>query len=342
MANVEERLALIKRNTQEIISEEELKILLSKKKKPVVYIGTAITGRPHIGYFVWALKVADFIKAGFKAKILLADIHGALDNTPWPLLEKRYDYYKNVITGLFEAVGSDLSQLEFVRGSEFQLKKDYMFDVLKMSTFATVHDCLKASSEVVKQTDNPKLAGLIYPVMQALDEEYLNVDIQYGGVDQRKILVFARENLPKLGYRARVEVMTPLVPGLTPGGKMSSSVKSSKIDLIDPVEEVNAKISSAHCEAGVVDNNGVLAFLKYVVMVLKQDRKEEFLVERPQKFGGNLFYKNYEDLEKDYLAKKLHPMDLKTALAKEINNLLEPIRKKFTGKEQLIKEAYPE
>ena len=38
--DTEERLKLIKRNTVEIISEEELKKLLSSSKKPVVYWGT--------------------------------------------------------------------------------------------------------------------------------------------------------------------------------------------------------------------------------------------------------------------------------------------------------------
>ena len=69
--NLNEKFKLIKRNTKEIVTEEELKNLLKKKKQPVVYLGTAITGRPHIGYFVWALKLADFLKAGFKVKILL-------------------------------------------------------------------------------------------------------------------------------------------------------------------------------------------------------------------------------------------------------------------------------
>lgn len=340
--NIDQKLELIKRNTQEIISEEELKKLLETKKNPVVYIGTAVTGRPHIGYFVWALKIADFIKAGFKVKILLADLHGALDNTPWNLLEKRFEYYSIAIPAMFEAIGADLSKIKIVRGSDFQLKKDYLFDVLKMSTFCSVHDCTKAASEVVKMGDSPKLAGLIYPIMQVLDEQYLDASVQYGGADQRKILVFARENLPKLGYKARIEVMTPIIPGLVQGGKMSSSVKASKVDLIDSCEEVTAKIGSAHCEQGIAENNGVLAFLKYAVMVLKQNNGEEFIVERPEKFGGTISYKTYKEIEEDYVAKKLHPMDLKSALAKELNKLLEPIRKRFAGKEQLVKEAYSE
>ena len=93
-----------------------------------------------------------------------------------------------------------------------------------------MHDTHKAASEVVKQGDNPKLAGLIYPVMQALDEEYLKVDAQFGGLDQRKLLMFARENLPKIGYKRRIEIMTPMLPGLA-GNKMSASDSKSKIDL---------------------------------------------------------------------------------------------------------------
>jgi tyrosyl-tRNA synthetase len=340
--DVKERLELIKRNTQEIVTEEELKELLKKKKKPAVYLGTAVTGRPHVGYFMWVLKLADFLKAGFKVKLLLADIHGSLDNTPWDLLDARSKYYNVVIPAMFEAIGADIKDFEIVQGSDFQLKDDYMFDVLKMSTLASVHDCTKAASDVVKQAENPKLSGLIYPIMQAVDEEYLGVDIQYGGIDQRKILMFAREYLPKIGYERRVEVMTPMIPGLTAGGKMSASVKESKIDLIDDKKTVKEKLNPDFCPEGVVEDNGVLAFCRYVLMTIKQDKGEEFVIKRSEKWGGNLSYKNYEELEKDFAAKKLHPMDLKQAVAEEINKLLEPTRKKIKGKEELVKKAYPE
>lgn len=338
----DEKLMLIQRNTQEIIGVDELRSVIEKKKTPVVYLGTSVTGTPHIGYFVWATKLADFIKAGFKVKVLLADIHGSLDKTPWELLEKRYEYYQLAIPALFEAIGADVKKVEIVKGSEFQLKKEYMFDLLKLSTFASVHDATKAASEVVKMGESPKLSGLIYPLMQALDEEYLGVDVQYGGVDQRKILVFAREFMPKLGYKPRVEVMTPLIPGLTASGKMSSSEKGSKIDLLDDEKSVYDKIGSAYCEVGKVEGNGVLAFLKYVIMVHKQDKKEEFVIDRPEKFGGRLTFKNYFDIETAYVQQKVHPMDLKKAVAKEINVLLTPIREKVKGKDKLLKEAYPD
>lgn len=334
--NIEQRFELIKRNTQEIVTEEELKKLLKEKKHPVVYWGTAVTGKPSLAYFFPLLKLSDFSKAGFKVKILLADLHGALDGTPWSVLENRYDYYEEAITQILKALGTDLKKIEFVQGSEFQLKPEYSYDVLKIASMASVHDCKKAASEVVKIVDNPLLGGLVYPIMQALDEQYLNVDIQFGGVDQRKILMFAREYLPKAGYDRRVEVMNPMIQGLI-GKKMSSSDPKSKIDLTDDEKIIKDKINSAYCLEG--DSNcGIMEFLKYVIMTIKSDNKEKFLVERPEKFGGNVSYSDYSEIEKDFKEKKLHPMDLKQAMIKEIVKLLNKIDKKKL--DELAKKAY--
>jgi len=339
----EERLNLIKRNTEEIVTENELKQLLEKKKHPSAYIGLAITGKPHIGYFIPMLKVSDFLKAGFRFKILFADIHGHLDDqkTPFDLLDKRIEYYKEVISGMLDSIGVDRSKLEFVRGRDFELDPEYTLDMYKLSALNTFARCKRAASEVVRFGKEPKLSGFIYPILQALDEVYLDVDVQYGGRDQRKILMFARENLPKIGYRPRVEVMTPMLPGLS-GGKMSASDEKSKIDVLDSEKDVEKKITSAYCHAGSAEENGVLAFIEHVIMVLKADKKEEFLIERPEKFGGNVSYKDYKSLHKDFMDKKLHPMDLKRALAREANILLDPIRKKMKNKQGIIRNAYPE
>lgn len=335
---VEERFKLIKRNTEEIVTEEELKNLLKSKKNPVVYLGTAITGRPHVGYFLWVLKLADFIKAGFKVKLLLADLHGALDGTPWIVLEKRYDYYEKIIPLMFEGVGIDIKNLEIVKGSEFELKPEYMYDLLQISTLASVNELKKAASEVVKMNENPKTSGLIYPVMQAIDEQYLSVDVQYGGVDQRKIFMFAREYLPKIGYKSRVEVMTPLIPGLI-GKKMSASDEKSKVDLLDDEKSIKEKVKNAECVSGNPDN-GVMAFLKFVIMTVKGDRKEKFTVKRSKEYGGNKEYSTYEEIEKDFISKKLHPLDLKNSVAEEIIKLLKPVDKNRKELEKLSERAY--
>jgi len=336
--NVEKRFEFIKRNTEEIIGESELKELLKKKKKPVIYWGTATTGRPHIGYLLPALKIADFLKAGFHVKILLADLHAALDNVPWNVVEKRYNYYAKIIPLLIKSIVGDTKELEIVKGSEMQLKPEYMYDVLQLSSHVSVHDATKAASDVVKIGDNPKLSGIIYPIMQAIDEQYLEVDCQLGGTDQRKIMVLARENLPKIGYNPRIEVINPLIPGLI-GKKMSASDEKSKIDLLDDEGTIKKKMNSAECIAGNPDN-GIMAFLKYVIMTIKKDKKEKFVVKRDKKYGGDLHYSSYEEIEKDFVAKKLHPLDLKVAVAEEIYDLLKPIQKERKILEKLEKEAY--
>lgn len=262
---IEEKLELIKRNTSEILTEEELLNILRTKQNPSIYIGTATTGRPHIGYFCWAQKLADFSKAGFKIKVLIADIHGALDNTPWELLNKRCEYYNIVIPSMIESLGGIKGNIEIIKGSSYQLNKEYIMDLYKMSSYVSVRNSTKAASDVVKMGDNPMLSGLLYPLLQALDEQYLGVDAQLGGVDQRKIMVLAREFLPKLGYQSRIEVMFPLMKALTQDGKMSSSVQNSKIDLLDDLKTIQDKLKSAYCPEGD-SNNGIMDFAKTIIM----------------------------------------------------------------------------
>ena len=210
--NSEEKYVLITRNLQEVVGEDELKAILAERDLKV-YLGTAPTGKPHVGYFIPMFKIRDMLNAGSEIIILFADMHAFLDNMKSSLeqLEFRTQYYEFVIKEMLKSVGADISKLKFVKGSDFQLKPEYMYDVLKMSSMVSIHDSRKAAAEVVKniEGDKAKLAGLIYPLMQAMDEQYLECDVQLGGLDQRKIMVLARENLPKIGYDARIEMMFP-------------------------------------------------------------------------------------------------------------------------------------
>ena len=320
----EEKYSLITRNLQEVIGEEELRAKLQSGNEVNVYWGTMPTGSISIAYFFPMMKVADFLKAGLKVKILLADLHAALAGVSWELLEKRYNYYEKAIVTILKTIGVSVDRLEFVKGSDVQLDKKYFHDLLRLSTITTINEAKHSAAEVVKLGDNPKMAGIIYPLMQALDEEYLKVDIQFGGMDQRKIMVYAREYMPKIGYKARIELINPLIRGLI-GEKMSSSIENSKIDLLNDEETVKKKINKADCIEGD-PNNGINALARYLIFVLKNDKNEKLKIERPAKFGGNVEYENYETLESDFVAKKLHPMDLKMAIAKEINILLKKFR----------------
>lgn len=342
MMTEDQKLNLITRNTEEVLTNEELAELLKKKVEPVVYLGYAPTGRPHIGYMIPAMKIKDFVNAGLKVKILLADLHAHLDNakSPMKLLDKRVDFYRQELGSLYEALGADISKIEFVKGSDFQLSKEYSLDLYRLAAQVSADRAKHAAAEVVKFGDAPRLGGFLYPLMQTLDEEYLGADIQYGGVDQRKILGFARESHPKIGQEKRIAIMTPMLPGIS-GGKMSASKAGSKIDLLDSPEQIAAKLNKAYCPEGDLQDNGIMVFMKYILMVLKEDNGQIFLVERPDKFGGNKEYKTYAELEKDFVDKALHPQDVKKALIGELAEILAPVRKFFEGKEKQVEEAYP-
>ncbi|NXG17483.1 SYYC protein, partial [Grallaria varia] len=324
---------------QEVLGEEKLLAIL-KERELKIYWGTATTGKPHVAYFVPMSKIADFLKAGCEVTILFADLHAYLDNmkAPWELLELRTRYYEHVIKAMLESIGVPLDKLKFIRGTDYQLSKEYTLDVYRLSSVVTQHDAKKAGAEVVKQVEHPLLSGLLYPGLQALDEEYLKVDAQFGGVDQRKIFTFAEKYLPSLGYAKRVHLMNPMVPGLT-GSKMSSSEEDSKIDLLDRKEDVKKKLKKAFCEPGNVENNGVLSFIKHVLFPLKS----EFVVLREEKWGGNKTYTDYEALEKDFAEQVVHPGDLKNSVEVALNKLLDPIREKFNSPElkKLSSAAYP-
>ncbi|KAM3857924.1 tyrosine--tRNA ligase, cytoplasmic isoform 2-T2 [Diretmus argenteus] len=336
----DEKFHLITRNLQEVLGEDKLKQVLQERELKV-YWGTATTGKPHVAYFVPMSKIADFLKAGCEVTILFADLHAFLDNmkAPWELLELRVQYYEQVIKAMLESIGVPLDKLKFVKGTDFQLSREYTLDVYRLSSMVTEHDAKKAGAEVVKQVEHPLLSGLLYPGLQALDEEYLKVDAQFGGVDQRKIFTLAEKYLPSLGYAKRSHLMNPMVPGLT-GAKMSSSEEESKIDLLDKKEDVKKKLKKAFCEPGNIQNNGVLSFVKHVLFPLCGD----FCIKRDAKWGGDRVYTVFEEVEKDFAEEVVHPGDLKASVEVALNKLLDPIRRKFESPElrKLTNSAYPD
>ncbi|SGZ56960.1 CIC11C00000000798 [Sungouiella intermedia] len=331
--NADEKFNLITKGLQEVLNPQIIKNILENENRPVkVYWGTAPTGKPHCGYFVPMIKLAHFLKAGCEVTVLIADLHAYLDNMKAPLevVQYRGSYYASVVKSILKSIGVPIEKLKFVTGSDYQLKAEYTMDLFKLSNKVSQNDAKRAGADVVKQVDNPLLSGLIYPLMQALDEHYLDVDMQFGGVDQRKIFVLAEEQLPGIGYKKRAHLMNPMVPGLGQGGKMSASDPNSKIDIIEEPKVVKKKIASAFCAPGDIDN-GLIAFLENVVQPiqeLKEDKEGvfKFYVDRPEKYGGPINYDSLLALKDDFAAGKLSPVDLKAGVSDKINELLAPIR----------------
>jgi len=295
------------------------------------------------------LKIAHFLRAGCRVKILLADIHGFLDNlkAPIELVKFRAEYYRFIIKALLKAVGVSLEKLEFVLGSSYQLSSDYTMDLFRLSSVVTEHDAKKAGAEVVKQVDNATLSGLIYPLMQSLDEQHLGVDAQFGGVDQRKIFALAQETLPKIGYKERAHLMNPMVPGLA-GGKMSASDPDSKIDILDTADAVTKKLRKAYAAAKEVEGNGIISFVEYVLLPIsglkREDGKPQFVIKRREGEGAPLIYNDIQSLKEDYIADTLTPQLLKAGVTAALIELLAPIQAEFQASSEwqdIEKKAYP-
>ncbi|EHN02267.1 Tys1p [Saccharomyces cerevisiae x Saccharomyces kudriavzevii VIN7] len=285
-------------------------------------------------------KLAHFLKAGCEVTVLLADLHAFLDNMKAPLevVNYRAKYYELTIKAILRSINVPIEKLKFVVGSSYQLTPEYTMDIFRLSNIVSQNDAKRAGADVVKQVANPLLSGLIYPLMQALDEHFLDVDCQFGGVDQRKIFVLAEENLPSLGYKKRAHLMNPMVPGLTQGGKMSASDPNSKIDLLEEPKQVKKKINSAFCSPGNVEDNGLLSFVEYVIAPIQELKfgtdHFKFFIDRPEKFGGPITYKSLKDMKLAFKEEKLSPPDLKIGVADAINELLEPIRQEFANNKE--------
>ncbi|WP_435076065.1 tyrosine--tRNA ligase [Halococcus sp. AFM35] len=337
--NDSERNHLVTRNTAEVVTEEELDGLLDDD--PTIYIGYAPTGEMHIGHFTTIRKLADFLRADLDVTVLIADLHAHLDDekSPFELLDARTTYYRAAIEGMVEAAGADPDEISFVQGRDFELSSEYSLDLLRMAADTTVSRVQRAGSEVVRQSENPKLGGLIYPLMQTLDIDALDADIAYGGIDQRGIYMLSRELFAKRDEEPPVCVFAPLLSGLA-GGKMSASDATSKVNLTDDPETVAEKLQGAYCPQGEVTDNGVLEYLEYLVFPIFDERGESFVVERPDEYGGDLVYESYDELEDDFVSEELHPQDLKNAAAESISAVIDPIRERLDV--QLLAEAYPE
>ncbi len=369
---------IITRNLAEVINKDKLTSITNVRPLKV-YWGTAPTGKIHLGYLIPLMKVADCVKAGCNVKILIADLHATLehDKNNEKQLPHRCEYYSTIIKAILNFLGVKDDQYSIVMGSSYQLTPNYIKDVYKLTSLTTVQTAKHAGSEVVKSSDNPRLSGVIYPLLQALDEVYLETDAQIGGIDQRKIFGYSLTYLPKMAtcktYKG-IYLMNNMVSGLRfikksdinntdqqetlklsndhdthddinvsdeIIDKMSASNEMSKIDILDTPGIIKKKINKAFCEEGNIDDNSVLDILDKLIFPVLQHNGNMFNINRTFEYGGDISYSNFKQLQTDFLNMKLHPGDLKKSLITVINEILSQI-KLYINTEivKLVKLAY--
>jgi len=312
--NIEEHIANISKDTAEIIELDELRQLLQEDEK-VAYVGFEPSGKIHLGHGLTIKKMKDLQDAGFKIKIFIANLHAFL-NDKGTLEELNQIAQYNI--KCFKALGLS-EDTEFILGSD-RMTPEFIFKVFKAATMTSIRRAQRSMAQV-SGGESHNVAEAMYPILQVQDIQDLNIDVAVGGMEQRKIHMLAREVLPKMGYDAPVCIHIPLIHGTDGSDKMSSS-KGNFIAIDDSPKEIKQKINKSYCPIGVTEDNPVIELAHYYIF----DEHESILIERPEKFGGNLELTE-EELLTVYENEELHPMDLKNTVAKYLAERLEPARK---------------
>jgi len=329
--DLESRISLAKRPpTEEIVTEHELKELFETKEHPNHYIGYEISGKLHIGSLVLpGYKLKDLVDAGCNCTVFLADWHAWINNkmgSDWGALKTAGEYYR-------EAFSLVSPKLKITLGSELYHDNDeYWRNVLligKNSTVARTSKCLPIMGR--KEGDSGDTSFLIYPLMQAADIKIMNVDIAHAGMDQRKAHMLARDVFPKLGWKPPIALHHSLLGGLSrpeegeENAKMGKSKPETCIFIHDSTNEIKQKLNKAWCPDKVVAGNGVLSYVRHLVF----REFKAFDVHRPEKYGGDVSYSGYGEVERDFVAGKLHSADLKSATADCLDRIIAPYRQHF-------------
>lgn len=345
--DLEGRLELITRPpTEEVITEEELKVLLETKEHPIAYNGLEPSGLVHLGTgLICGYKMKDFVDAGVRFKVYLATWHAWINDKLGGDMERIRAAARHLIH-CWEALGIPVDRLEFVWPD-----KEYN-DIIFWEKFVRVARALsipraRRTLEVMgrEEFEAKTVADLLYTPMQVADIFHFGVDICQLGMDQRKANIVAREIGPSLGFWKPICVHHHILQGLAQpekwplpedpfekkkaisGVKMSKSKPKTAIFIYDSPRSIREKIRKAFAPPKYVEYNPILDYTKYIVF----REKGELTVERSEEHGGNITYSNYEGLERDYIAGTLHPADLKSAVSNFLIDRLKGVRSYFAS-----------
>jgi len=332
--DIEQRMAIITRDAEELVTEEELRELLSKKM-PRAYIGFEPSGLVHLGWALVTSKIKDLADAGFEVIVFWADWHAYINDKLGGDLDN-IRLCAKYMEDCFRALGVPDNGVRFVYASEILSDIAYWEKVIKVAKATTLSRVKRAMTIMGRSEDEAEVdfSKLIYPILQATDIFCMDIDLAYAGIDQRRAHMLARDAAEKLGWKKPVALHTPLLPGLKGGDrmdpasfKMSKSDPSGSINIHDDDEAVRSKMKKAFCppEKDKEGENPVLMLCRYVIF----PRLGRMDISRPEKFGGDISFGSYEELTGAYFSGSLFPLDLKNGTADSLIKILGPVRGYF-------------
>jgi len=321
---------------QEVVVPEELEAVLSRGGGQG-YIGIEPSGLLTTGQafqIVRSLKVLN--SAGVQMRVLLADWHAYINDKlggDMATIKSCGAYIREALV----AMGVDEERTTYISASDYVNDPAYWELVIRVSKSSSLQRIKRALTIMGREEDEGELdaSKLIYPAMQVSDIYYMRLDVALGGMDQRKAHMLAREAVAKVGVPVKTPValhfaLLPSLAGVSARedaveAKMSKSRPESAILIHDTPELIRSKLKGAFCPQGTLEGNPVIELARHVVL----PHAGALHVRRSAKFGGDVSFTTWDELAAAYTGGKLHPADLKSAVADALAELQRPVREHF-------------
>lgn len=324
-------LEVLARNMEEVVTPDEVNALNLNGAK--AYFGIEPSGLPHIATgFLWAKKMSEVYRQGIDTTIFLADWHAMINDKLDGDLDKIRQSGETIVKTM-KAFGLP-DGVKFVWAKDLVAEPEYwklLLQVAKNSNLARITRALPIMGRSEEDAEKD-FSKYIYPLMQVTDIFQMDLDIAFGGMDQRHAHMLARDIAEKMGKKKVISIHGPLLGSLKGPGRMDAFKKMSKSDpdsaifISDSKEDVDRKLKGAFCPSGQVEGNPVMDIFRHVVFPYIG---HDVTINRPPKKGGELQVGSFSELEAKFLGNEIHPMDLKAAAADSVNELIEPGRSVF-------------
>lgn len=248
--NIDEMIAELKRGTDEVLIESELKEKIASGKKLVVKAGFDPTAPDlHLGHTVLINKLKQFQDLGHDVVFLIGDFTGRIGdptgkNTTRPPLSEQevMDNAKTYKEQIFKIL--DPQKIRVVFNSQW-LGKMTGQDLIKLAASYTVARMLERDDFKKRFEGNQPIAihEFMYPLLQGQDSVELKADIELGGRDQKFNLLVGRELQKQNGQTPQVVMTVPLLEGLDGVQKMSKSL-GNYVGIAESPQSMFGKIMS--------------------------------------------------------------------------------------------------
>ena len=312
----------------------------------VAYIGLEPSGKAHLGWLLLSGTIKKMLDEGVNVIILLADWHAWVNDKFGRDMEKislAADYMSEVFSALLDypELGSGPGQVRFVRASEVMDSGKYWERVLRCSKNMSLSRVRRTFSIMGRDEDSSDhdLSAFYYPALQAADIFELEVDIAFGGMDQRKAHMYMREVADRNGWTKPTCIHTPMLSGLKGSGgrmdsfeyKMSKSDPNNAIILHDSKDSLRKKMKKAFLEVGN-ESSAVFEIVEHVII----PRTGKIVVTPDPKYGTPSSFSSSSEFATSVSDGNVHPLDAKIAVADALSEILSPLSKHFQSNPELL------